>query len=968
MRVAASSCFNLAASWKSPDDVRMQEKMKMRGKNSKGALASYKNWKRNVLFVNISFSTVVLLTILVAVFSSRQGYIKTLDLAISKFSQQQLMLARSLAGRIEGFASVVNNRLTMLAGCEVYYGTDSELMEQMKMMCVGLPPQSSVRWLNKNGSLRLIYPDEGWRKKLVGESYVGELYFEKAKLTIKAWVSEEVVNEIGQKRILVAKPVYTRGKGGNEIFDGVIVFSFVPGSLLRPYLADIIRVDTFGAWVLNEAGTLLSFQGGRPSGPDISGKGMEIEPVLLHDSTSAVLRLMTAGNEGTSRHVVEHGQGKRGKIEEIVAYTPVRVLDKTWSVAVSAPLDEVKQFVQGRYRNELYTLGLVLLVLVMGRIIYSVYLFRWARSLRREIVIRELTEKALSDRESQYQEIFETAADGITVSGADYSLVDVNGSLCRMLGYSRNELIGRRIQDFLTPECQSPMNDFIQGLEKRGELQITETVALTKTHATVPIEVHAVKFTMEEGGLLTVVRDISRRKQAEEGRRKANRALMTLGSCGNAMMHVTDEEGLIREVCRIIVDVGGYQLAGVGYAEQDQEKTVRPIAQWGSGKQVMESLKIRWSDTQWGRGATGRAIRTGRPYVAQYITTNPDYTPWQAEAIEVGYSSSVALPLIDGREAFGALSIYAIEPDAFDADEVDLLTKLANNLAYGITFLRVREERTRAEEALMESRKRLHQARKMEALGTLVAGVAHEINNPINLIMFNIPLFQKIWKDFQPVLGKYAAIEPDKKYGGLSYGFLKKNISELLLETDMASRRMVKIVSDLKHFARHSSVIDMVTMSLNRAVENVLPLVRLSRAKAGVALKLELDNHLPLMDGDIHGVEQIIINLLMNAIEAIDHAGGEIEIVTGSSDGGTRIYVSISDNGMGVDPSISGRIFDPFVTGRLAMGGTGLGLSICYNLVKAHDGEITFDSQEGKGTTFTVYFPLCGNKSDNPPR
>ncbi|MFH1740006.1 MAG: transporter substrate-binding domain-containing protein, partial [bacterium] len=186
---------------------------------------------------------------------------------------------------------------------------------------------------------------------------------------------------------------------------------------------------------------------------------------------------------------------------------------------------------------------------------------------------------------------------------------------------------------------------------------------------------------------------------------KVNRALAMLSRSNQALIHATEESQLLRDVCRIAVEDGGYQLAWIGFAEQDEEKTVRPVAHEGYKEGYLDTANITWADNEQGRGPTGAAIRTGEPCVARNILTNPDFEPWQSEARKRGYQSSIALPLGTASLAFGALNIYASEPDAFDAEEISLLQELAEDLAYGITSLRLRIEHDRAEEALKKSEK-----------------------------------------------------------------------------------------------------------------------------------------------------------------------------------------------------------------------------------------------------------------------
>ncbi len=223
-----------------------------------------------------------------------------------------------------------------------------------------------------------------------------------------------------------------------------------------------------------------------------------------------------------------------------------------------------------------------------------------------------------------------------------------------------------------------------------------------------------------------IVIDITERKEAQEALRqaqaeqerrveertadlaKANRMLNILSTCNQVVVRVTEEQALLQEVCRIIVDLGGYPLVWVGFAEQDAARTVRPVAQAGFEDGYLETLDITWADTGRGRGRgpTGTAIRSGRPIIAGDILTDPEFAPWREEAIRRGYMSSIALPLRGDEGVFGALNIYAAAPDAFHAEEVHLLMELAGDLAFGITSLRRRAERSRAEEALRESEER----------------------------------------------------------------------------------------------------------------------------------------------------------------------------------------------------------------------------------------------------------------------
>lgn len=195
-------------------------------------------------------------------------------------------------------------------------------------------------------------------------------------------------------------------------------------------------------------------------------------------------------------------------------------------------------------------------------------------------------------------------------------------------------------------------------------------------------------------------------KSASELQR-SNRALQTLSACGKALVHAENEHELLNEICSIMVGIGGYRLAWIGYTQDDTKKTVLPIAQAGFEDGYLDTIQLSWSeDSKRGRGPTGTAIRTGTPSIIRDVLNDARYESWRDEAHKRGFASTIALPLRQGKNSFGCLSIYAAERDAFDREEVRLLTELSEDLAYGIISLRMRAESEWAEQELIDSEER----------------------------------------------------------------------------------------------------------------------------------------------------------------------------------------------------------------------------------------------------------------------
>lgn len=184
---------------------------------------------------------------------------------------------------------------------------------------------------------------------------------------------------------------------------------------------------------------------------------------------------------------------------------------------------------------------------------------------------------------------------------------------------------------------------------------------------------------------------------------KTNRVLKTLSECNQALVRIEDEDLLIKKLCRIIKEYGGYRLALVGYAEQDEEKTVKVVAQAGYEEDFLEKVRLTWADTEAGIGPLGTAIRSRNISIFKNIAFGEYPAPWREAALKRGYASAIGLPLYSGKDFLGALAIYSSDAFAFDEEEVKLLRELADDMAFGIMTIRSREVHKAAEQSLHAS-------------------------------------------------------------------------------------------------------------------------------------------------------------------------------------------------------------------------------------------------------------------------
>ncbi|HEY6094792.1 MAG TPA: HD domain-containing phosphohydrolase [Gallionellaceae bacterium] len=194
--------------------------------------------------------------------------------------------------------------------------------------------------------------------------------------------------------------------------------------------------------------------------------------------------------------------------------------------------------------------------------------------------------------------------------------------------------------------------------------------------------------------------DISTHKHNELALIKLNRTLKALSAGNHELIYATDEAQLLQAMCRVIVEKGGFRMAWVGYLQQDEARTIRPMAQAGFDEGYLENAHISWGDNERGRGPTGLAARSGQRQVVQDFQRDPAVAPWRDEAARRGFGASIALPLLKQGEVLGVLTIYAAEADAFGSDEIALLQEMSEDLAFGIVTLRLRQEQQRQAEQL----------------------------------------------------------------------------------------------------------------------------------------------------------------------------------------------------------------------------------------------------------------------------
>lgn len=271
--------------------------------------------------------------------------------------------------------------------------------------------------------------------------------------------------------------------------------------------------------------------------------------------------------------------------------------------------------------------------------------------------------------------------------------------------------------------------------------------------------------------------------------------------------------------------------------------------------------------------------------------------------------------------------------------------------------VKVTREKKLAEENALVKQEQLFQAAKMVALGTLVSGVAHEINNPITSIMLNAPNLATVWNAVLPIVDRHYTQHGDFRVGATVYSRIGDRIPQILTGITDDARRVRDIVADLKDFSRDNPSDMKDNVDLNNVVDKSVGLTANLIKKSTDHFNLSYDPDLPMLSGNAQRIEQVVINLVVNACQALPDADRSVTVLTGFEVKKNQIILEVRDEGEGIDAEALKRITDPFFTTRREKGGTGLGLAVSDRIVKDHGGTMAFESTPGMGTTVRVTFP-----------
>ena len=545
-------------------------------------------------------------------------------------------------------------------------------------------------------------------------------------------------------------------------------------------------------------------------------------------------------------------------------------------------------------------------------------------TIARDITASQQAAEALQEANNRLQTLIQASPLAIIALDLERRVTSWNPAAERMFGWSQAEVMGRAL-----PTIPSDQEDGFKALNRsnlQGVPLLGMEVRRQRRDGSV-IDVSLSSAPLHDGagvmtGIMGIIEDITEPKRMAETLRQVSRALKAITECHQALIRATDETELLHEVCRIIVEVGGYRMAWVGYAEADVTKSVRPVAQTGFDAGYVEQLHLTWADKERGRGPTGKAIRRGKPVICRDTQVDPGFAFMAEEARIRGYASVLALPL-NYSHTFGALNIYATESNAFDDEEINLLLGLANDLAYGIMALRGRAEQRRAEESLKESEQELRRLASQllsiqEKERRRVARELHdELGQALTVLKINLVAIED-------------KLAPDQEH-------LKASCEHNLSYIDTVIENVRRLSWDLSP----SSLEDLgLSAALGYLVDETC-------RNHNMQCTVVMDKIDPLFTPEIQiNIYRIFQESLTNVVK---HARASLVSVNVAREDG-KVSFTIRDNGRGFN-------LKQAMSGKVAK--KSLGLTAMNERALMAQGSLQISSRKGRGTTIAFFIPTA---------
>jgi PAS domain S-box-containing protein len=528
---------------------------------------------------------------------------------------------------------------------------------------------------------------------------------------------------------------------------------------------------------------------------------------------------------------------------------------------------------------------------------------------------RKRIENALRSANQMLEALIEASPAAIIAMDLDSNLILYNSAAERMFGWKKGEVIGKRYP-LVYPMQLNEIKIIIRACRAKEKLRSVVTRRLHKDGHYIDVSMSTAPMLNTEGviiGYMAIMEDISERRLAKEALRQSEANYRTIFDAANDATFVFNVKN------GDMLDVNLKMCQMYGYTREEVLKlNVEELSAGYPPYTLQDLLQHIWN------------TRTDESHMFEWFAKDRSGRLFWVEVTMKG--------VVIG----GAYRVLAVVRD--------------------ITNRKIAEKKNK----IMQER--LLQANKMAAIGTLASGIAHEINNPNNFILSNAQFFSDIWPDISKVLTRYAEDNGEFFLGKFSYREAGAVIPKMISGLTEGAYRIKGIVTGLKDFARQEKTRLDQPVDINKVIEAALSMLRNKIKQHTDKFTCTLGKGLPSVKGSFRQLEQVIVNLTMNALEALPDRNCAVSITTSYSEFLSQITIRVEDEGVGMKEDVQKAIFDPFFTTKLDSGGTGLGLSINFSIVKEHNGIIECDSKPGRGTVFYVKIPVLSYETEENTR
>jgi PAS domain S-box-containing protein len=542
-------------------------------------------------------------------------------------------------------------------------------------------------------------------------------------------------------------------------------------------------------------------------------------------------------------------------------------------------------------------------------------------------VVRDITDRRSA--EEKYRLLFEQVQEGVYVATPDGRLLDCNDALVHMLGYStRDEL---QVLNLDSEICVDPRQreNFRREIEAHNYLRNFD-VTLRRKDGTILLAVESSFATRNSSGNIEryqgFVLDMTEKRRAEDEMRRRNRELNALNAMAVVAAQSFDLDEILNLTLRQVVTLFGAE-SGTVYLSDTDNTTYRRRAAWGPRSRE----KKQEAELSFIEGFGDLVIRSRAEVItAEYL---PHLPASVADFLQSDLDRSWIWVLFWGKDCpVGIMGLCSHLGYEYTSNDENLLVAISRQLATTIEKVRLYEETCRAYEDLRKTQEQLLQSEKMSAVGQLIAGVAHELNNPLTAIL------------------GYAELLESEGLNNRAQDYVSKLFKQ--------AQRTHRVVQNLLSFARQRKP-QREEVDIRKVLDETLALRDYDLKINNIRVEREAPSEAARVVADPHQIEQVFLNIINNAVDAILETGrkGSIKIRVQSLNG--HVCTQFTDDGPGLkDPK---RIFDPFYTTKSVGKGTGLGLSICYGIVKEHGGDITANNAPEGGAVIEVRLPASAS-------